>query len=271
MQKKKPLLMICIFLFLCVIAYSLYLSKIYPREKTKIYYLPSSEYLELISGTFRPLFAEMIFIKGVLELSEEVPDRTNYFLELFRTVVNLDPQLISAYFFGGVIVPVKKEEIAMGIKFLKEGIRLNPSEWRIPFWIGFNYLQLGAYSKVIEYYRIASDLPHSPSYLKSNLAFYYYKADRPKEGILYLEGLLHSLKDERLLKMMEKRIAWLKGLVLLEVKIEEYRRLYGIWPSDLKDLLEAGLIDEIPLAPFGGGYYLEKGLWDMAPKVRSRF
>lgn len=269
MKSRWFLLIACALLF-SVITLSLHLSKIYPQEKTKIFYLPSLGYLKLVSGTFKPLVAQMLFVKGVLELSEEVPDRTSYFLKLFEISINLDPKLVSAYFFGGVAVPIKKEEIPLGIRFLKEGMRLNPFDWRIPFWIGFDYLELGAYSKVIEYYNIASNLPNSPPYLKTNLAFFYYKADRPKEGILYFEGLLRSLKDERLLKIIEKKIEWLKGLVSLETKIEEYRRFYGAWPSDFKDLLEAGLIDKIPQDPFGEGYYLEKGLLDGVPKVRSK-
>lgn len=265
------MVVVCFLLFLSVITFSLYLFKIYPQEEIKIYYLPSLEYLKLASGSFTPLISHILFIKGILELSEEVPNRTNYFLKLFEISINLDPKLVSAYFFGGVIVPTEKEEIPLGIKFLKEGIRLNPSEWRIPFWIGFNYLQLGAYSKVIEYYKIASHLPNSPSYLRTNLAFYYYKADRPKEGILYLESLLGSLKDERLLKMIEKKIEWLKGLVFLETKVEEYKSRYGVWPSDLKDLIEKGLIDKIPQDPFGKGYYLDEQWYKYPGRIRSRF
>ena len=271
MRSKWILLIVCIFFFLSVFSFSLFLFKIYPQKKTKIYYLPSLEYLKLVSGTFRPLFAEMLFIKGILEISEKVPQRIDYFLKLFEIVVNLDPKLISAYIFGGVVVPRNKEEIALGIKFLKKGMRLNPSDWRIPFWIGFDYLQLGIYSKVIEYYRIASNLPQSPSYLKSNLAFYYYKAGKIKEGLLYLEGLLHSLEDKRLLKIIKEKIKWLKGLVLLEEKVEEYKNHYGIWPSDLKDLVEKGLLDKIPQDPFGKGYYLEKDLFGGRPRVKSRF
>jgi len=271
MVSRKGLSIICAFLFLSVIIFSLLLSRISPQEEKKIYYLPSLEYLKLVSGTFKPLFAEMLFIKGVLDISEEVPDRMSYFLKLFETAINLDPKLVSACFFGGIVVPVKKEEIPSGIKFLKEGMRLNPSDWRIPFWIGFNYLELGIYSKVIEYYRLASNLPDSPAYLKTNLAFFYYKADRPKEGLLYLEGLFHSLKDRRLLEIIEKKIEWLEGLVFLEAKLTEFKRLFGIWPSDLEDLLETGLIDKIPPDPFGEGYYLEKGLFGGVPKVRSRF
>ena len=270
MRSRKRLLIICFFLFLSTVVFSFFLSRSSFQERGKIYYSPPTDYLKLVSGTFRPVFAQMLFIKGVLELSEDVPDRMSYFLKLFNTVVNLDRGLLNACFFGGVVVPNKKEEIVLGIKFLKRTMSLNPSEWRIPFWIGFDYLQLGVYSKVIEYYRIASNLPDSPVYLKTNLAFYYYQESNPQEGVLYLEGLLHSLKDEHLLKVIRKKIEWLKNLVFLEEKIKTYKELYGFWPKSLNDLIKKSLIDTIPPDPFGKGYYLEQSVLGGAPKVKSK-
>lgn len=270
MLSQRFLPIICVFLFLSVFASSLYLSPVSSQQKKKIYYLPSLESLKLISGNFRPLFAEALFIKGVLELSEPIPGRMDYLLKLFGTSIGLDPKLISAYFFGGVVVPRNEEEIASGIKFLKQGLKLNSSNWKIPFWLGFNYLQLGNYAKAAEYYRIAANLPDSPNYLKTNLAFFYYKSNRAQQGLLYLEGLLHSLKDKRVLAIIERKIEWLKGLTFLEKKVAQYKLLYGIWPSELKDLVKVNLIKQIPEDRFGKGYYLEKGLLE-SPKIRSRF
>ena len=269
-ESKKTLRAICILLLL-VPLFSLHLSKFSVQQKKKIYYTSSMDYLELISGSFRPLFAEMIFIKGILGLPEEAPDRMSYFLNLFNTSIDLDPKLINAYFLGGVVVPTGKEEVTTGIKFLKKGMALNPSEWRIPFWIGFNYLELGVYSKVIKYYRMASDLPGSPPYLKTNLAFLYYKANRPQEGLLYLKGLCNFIKDNHILKIMKNKIKWLEKIVNLEKKIEEYREMHGVWPLNLDDLVKRKLIKEIPDDPFGKGYYLEKDLLSGIPKVRSKF
>jgi len=245
------------------------LSRISTQEKKKIYYLPSLDYLKLSSGSFRPLFAEMIFVKGVLDIPDKVPNRINYFLNLFNTSIGLDPKLINAYFLGGVVIPTGKDEINAGIEFLRKGLALNSSDWRIPFWIGFDYFELGMYDKVIKYYWMASSVPNSPPYLKTNLAFLYYKANRPKEGLLYLEGLYHFIKDTHTLKIMEKKIEWLKGIVDLEAKTEEYRKIYGAWPLNLDDLVKRGLIKEIPYDPFGKGYYLDKNSRNGTPEVKS--
>lgn len=271
MQKKGPLIIICLLLFLAVYNFSSFLSKIPLKEKKKVYYFPSQDYLRLVSGTFRPLSAHLLFIKGVLELSEEIPDRQNYLTKLFLTSIQLDPKLKSAYFFGGIVVPIKKEDIPLGIVFLKEAEKFDPKEWRIPYWIGFNYLQLQDYLKAAEYYKKASELPNSPNFLKTNLAMLYYQAKRPELGLWYLEGLYQSVKDERLLELIKQKIDWLKNIVLLEEKVKEYKEIYGYWPKELEDLVRAGLLDKIPDDPFGKGYKLDEEWYKNPGRVKSIF
>lgn len=271
MKEQRLLFVLSSIFLLFVFIFSTHFSGSLTRQSRKLYFFPSSDYLKPVSGTFRPLAADMLFIKGVLEMSDDIPDRRDYLFKLFETSADLDTRLIGAYFFGGAALPVSKEEIASGINFLKKGMKFNPYEWRLPFWMGFNYLELGIYSKAAQYYRIASDLPGSPQFLKTNLAFLYYKAGDSQNGILYLEGLSQSLKDKRLLEVIDKKIKWLKGLVYLEGKVQDYKRIYGLWPSDLEELSAKGIIKEIPADPFGKGYYLEKDTFQDTPKVRSKF
>ncbi|MDD5729549.1 MAG: hypothetical protein PHN57_00260 [Candidatus Omnitrophica bacterium] len=261
----------CLLLFILACSLSFYLEKSPTQEKNNLYFLPQAEYIKIVSGSYRALSAHLLYIKGVLELTDEIPNRTPYLLKLFRLCVELDPKLIDAYIFGGVIVPSKKADIPEGILFLKEAMHLNPGEWRIPFWIGFNYLELGDYKKVIEYYKLASELPASPAYLKTNLAFFYYKSGGAQEGLLYLEGLADTLKDESMLESLKKKIAWLKNIIILEAKVQEYKDRFGEWPFELQDLVKKGLLANIPGDPFGKGFYLDKEPQTGRVKVKSKF
>jgi len=268
LRPKLPFLCL-LFLFLSV-GFSLYLSKSVSLEKRKVYFLPQAKYLKAISGSHKHLAASLFFVKGVLDISEKIPQRIDYLLDVFRTSVKLDPRLVGAYVIGGVVVPKTKQDIVLAIDFLKEGMELNPKEWRIPFWIGFNNLELSIYPKVIEYYQLASELPDSPRYLKSNLAYYYYKSDKPKEGLLYLQTLKESLEDERLIKSIEQKITWLENIAYLEAKVKVYKDTYQSWPDSLDDLVRVGLISEIPEDPFGGGYELGKDWYRGQGRVKSK-
>jgi tetratricopeptide (TPR) repeat protein len=271
MDVRKKTAFFSLFFCLTVITLSYRLSGVALVQKKPLYYLPSVQYLSSVSGTFKPIVAEMMFIKGVLELTDEIPGRVPYLINVFRTAVYLDPKLMSAYFFGGTIVPVKKADIPLGNVFLEEAASLNPGDWRIPFWIGFNYLQLGEYLKAAEYYQKSSLLPGAPAYLKTNQAMFYYKAGKAEMGLVYLESLAQTITDERLMELFKKKIDWLKNIVFLEGKTRKFKELFGFWPKDLNELVQKGLIEKVPDDPFGRGYQLDKN-WEKNPgKIRSVF
>jgi hypothetical protein len=48
----------------------------------------------------------------------------------------------------------------------------------------------------------------------------------------------------------------LKNLIMLEELVVEYNRLFTSWPINLSSLLEKGLLEEIPIDPWGWQYML---------------
>lgn len=258
---------ICIF---SVVSLSFYLRKAFLLPKEKSLYTPPPKYVELISGSFKGFFADLFYIRGVLALTERM-DNTSLWVdwvqENFRTAVCLDPNLVQAYFFAGVVVAKDAQSTHRGIEFLKQGLILNPKSWQIPYWLGFNYYQLGDYLKAVSYYRIASQLPNAPAFLKSNSPMLYYRAGRPDIGILYLQGLLQSVKDKKQLEWIKMKLIWLENLVFLEEKVDEFRKTFGFAPQTLEDLVNYKLIPGIPEDAFGGGYYLDK----QTKTVKSKF
>jgi hypothetical protein len=69
--------------------------------------------------------------------------------------------------------------------------------------------------------------------------------------------------------MLKKKIEWLKNIVFLEGKVRKFKELFGFWPKDLHELVQKGLIEAIPLDPFGKGYQLDKDLEKNPGKVKS--
>jgi tetratricopeptide (TPR) repeat protein len=274
LHKKRVLNLLCLillaFLFTSVFAISFFLERIFPLEKEKIFYLPPLDSLKVISGTFHSFCADIFYIRGVLAITDEFEDRSswvNWVQKNFDVAVSLDPKLTQAYFFAGVVVARDKEGIQKGIQFLEKGIKLNPDEWQIPYWIGFNYYQLGDYLKAVEYYQEASELAGAPKFLKSIQPMYYYKAGRPDLGLMYLEGLLHSIKDPKQLQWIKIKLKWLKNIIYLEEKIGQFKEIHHRLPEGLEELVEVGLMKEIPEDPFGTGYYLDKD----SGRIKSRF
>ncbi|MDD2702765.1 MAG: tetratricopeptide repeat protein [Candidatus Omnitrophica bacterium] len=220
------------------------------------FYVPPFQYVNTASGSFRVVCADIFYIRAILSVSESGKGYLEYILDNLRLAVSLDSRLTSAYLIGGIVAPRGKAEIPPAIRFLKESMERRPGEWKIPFWIAFNYYQLGDYGKAAEFYEKAFRLPEAPRYLKGLISFSYYQSGQAEMGVNFLEGLRASVKDRELLKQIDRKLKWLKNIVFLEEKVSEFERVYARLPKDLEELVSSGVIQVIPEDSFGQGYYI---------------
>ncbi|MCG2711377.1 MAG: hypothetical protein L6416_03525 [Candidatus Omnitrophica bacterium] len=268
---KKGILTFVLF-SVCIVAIawaSSQLQKVRIQNKEKIVYDSPAEYAKLIAGNFQGIFADAFYIRGILAITDEYEDRAvwqKWVEGNFAAALILDPRLIEAYFFAGIVIARDEAGIDSGIAFLKQYYALNPKQWRIPYWIGFNYLQKGEYLMAAKYYQEAAVLPSAPPFLKSNPAMLYYEAGSPSLGIMYLEGLLNSVNDPKQLEWITIKLEWLKHIMFLEKKVQEFKTVYGVMPRSLTDMLKAGTLRDIPADPFRGGYYFDA----QSGRVKSR-
>ena len=258
--------------FVFIVAGSCLLENDFLFEKRRIFTVPPANYLKSICGSFQSFCADLFYIRGVMAVTESGEfknrgDWVDWVQKNFETATTLDPRLTQGYFFAGVVIAQNESNLKKGIRFLENGFKRNPNDWQIPYWIGFNYYQLGDFLKAAEYYQKASANAFAPPFLKSNPAVFYYKASRPDLGVAFLEGLARSVKDPEQLKWIEIKLKWFENIVELEGKAEQFKRLYGAYPLNLEKLIEAGLLKEIPADPFGGGYYIDKD----SGRVKSKF
>jgi tetratricopeptide (TPR) repeat protein len=273
-RNLKPLVILIVFLLAATMFCSRLTENRIKVAKQEFYFVPSLKYLSLTSATHKTFFAYLFFIRGILDLNEKFPatvNRMDYLLANFKAAGTLEPELTRAYFFGGVVIPIARADTVKSIAFLEEAARSRPGDWKFPFWIGLNYLELGDYPRAAEYYQKAARLPGSPNYVKTNLPYIYYQSGEFNQGIAYLQTLMLSLDDKRLIEIIKIKIGWLNNLALLEDKLDQYYRIYAQYPQDLGELKEKKLIPEIPADTFGKGFYLEKSSFGSKPKVKSKW
>lgn len=257
-------------LLAAVLAVSSSIDQKLTRDRPQMFYVPPASVLKVFPGSLRFVFADLYYILGIMAIAEEEPDVLVYVHKNFRAALELDPGLTSAYVLGGVVAPRGTAEIPQGILFLKDYAARSPQDWRIPFWIGLNYLQLGDSLKAAEYYQRASALPGAPGHLRSLAAWAYYEADEPELALAYLKGIAETVQDSGLRASLDRKLAWLTNLVLLEHNVREFHEQSGTWPGNLQELVDAGLLDQIPEDPWGGGYVLDEEWYKSPGRVRSR-
>lgn len=240
------------------------------RATSKSVYVPPVAALSALPGSLKAVCADALYVRGVLAIAEEDPRALAYAQQNLQAALALDPGLSSAYVLGGVVAPRGTAEIPEGIRFLKECAMRRPQEWRIPFWMGFDYLQLGDDLKAAEAYRLASSLPDAPPYVRGMTVWEYYQAGKHELALIYLQGIAQATRDPAPRQALERKIAWLSRLVLLEETVRAFHERAGRWPMDLQELVRAGLLDQIPDDPFGDGYHLDEAWYKHPGRVRSR-
>ena len=260
---EKGILTFLVFLacFLLIPVFSLSLPRRLIPESRKVFFTPPAAALKLFSGSFSSFLADMFYIRGILDISGEFDSpaiRIERVQSDFSAALSLDPKLVQGYFFASIVLGHDRESIAKAIDFLEKHKGLNNSEWRIPYWLGFSYYELGNYRKAVDNYREASLLPGAPDFLKSNPVMLYYKAGKADLGVVYLRGLLDSLKEKSQAEWITVKLEWLENIVALEKKALDFKVRFGRAILSLEELAESGLIESLPKDPFGQGYYWDK-------------
>lgn len=250
----------CCAVFICAHAYS-HLQRMHVVRRESFLYTLPAPLLVLAAGSFRSLVADGFYIKGVLALTDEYASpaaRLDFLHRLFGAAVSLDSRLIEAYFFGGLVVADTPDEIRASISFLEKYQIYNSTNWKILYWIGFNYYQLKEYEKAALFYGRAAMCPHAPRFLSTNQAMFFYKAGRPAAGIIYLEGLLSSIADARQAEHIRMKLQWLTAIAFLEKQVGLFTQEYGRLPRSVSELISCGLVARIPDDVFGKGFSINQ-------------
>jgi tetratricopeptide (TPR) repeat protein len=231
-------------------------------KEISLQFAPSVKVVKALSISQEPLISDLFFASTAIYLGGNYKTPKNRNLDWMygnlEVITFLDPDFRSAYFYGGMIIPLGKEQVKRGIKFLEEGMQRSPRDWHLPFWIGCNYYyELKDYPAAAEYFARAAKLPSSPEFLDSVRAVILYKAKQPKTALNILEVLRSSVESKEAKVLLERKINWLKNVVELEEVVARFKDRFLRLPDSLEELVSRGLLKSIPDDPFGQGYFLD--------------
>lgn len=102
--------------------------------------------------------------EGRIRLDDLSPLNLKILAPLLDTATTLDPQFLSVYQYGAVVLPAIDEEQA--IKLLNKGIAANPSSWRLYQHLGYIYWQRKDYQMASVVYGAGAKLPGAPSWME---------------------------------------------------------------------------------------------------------
>ncbi len=223
-------------------------------------YLPNGEYIKIAVLGYRQIASDLIWLKAVQYLGEinQTPEGWLWAYHVMDVVTDIDPQFVAVYQAGGTVLGVWAQRVPESIALLEKGLRHNPNEWTLPFFLGYDYYyELHDPVTAAKYFRTASALPGAPSYLPNLAARMTVEAGDPAAALEFLERLYAQTQDERLQEALVRRMKEViieRDIRFLEEGARRYRARYARWPARLEDLVRAGVIAAIPPEPLGGTY-----------------
>jgi tetratricopeptide (TPR) repeat protein len=226
-------------------------------------YLPKAEYLRPMSLGYANVLADVLWFRAISYFGGHYrSDRTYPWLaHMCDLVTDLDPRAEHVYRFAGVILPWEAGAADEGIRMLEKGTQTFPDSWLLHYWLGFNYYFFKSdFAKAAFHMHRAATLPGAHPNAARLAALLYKKEYDPDTALAFLGEMERNADSGQMREivrrhMLEARLA--DDLERLADAVEAYRARHGRIPPSIDSLVEAQLLLEIPVEPFGGRYVID--------------
>lgn len=222
--------------------------------------------VKLFSLEFRSIAADYLFIRasqfygGRIEtLSSATKEDWQWLYRNIDLVTELDPYFQDPYFMGNGFLAWDAGMIQEANLLLQKATDARYWDWMFPFYLGFNnFYFLGDNKTGAEYLHIASQRPGAYDFLTTLAARLYYMEGKTDVARAFMEKMWENESDPKRKKFYMARLNVLNKIFFLEKAVDVYESRIGMPPGDLKILVKAKIIRDIPRDPYGGSFYIDK-------------
>jgi hypothetical protein len=181
---------------------------------------------------------------------------------LLDIATTLDPQLIPAYRFGSTFLSDSPPRGAghpdLAVRLLDRGIKANPDQWRLYQDLGnVYYFDEKDYAKASAAFADGSKNPNALIWMKVMAAKIAAEGESPETSYFLWLQVYQTTPDPRVKQNAEEHLKLMK----VQLDIQEINRLAiefekrtGRRPTLMSDLVQAGLLKEVPTDSEGYAY-----------------
>lgn len=216
------------------------------------------------SGEYKGVVANMMFLNAsnfigrkLMERSQPSADEWHQFYLLLDRITELDGRFLDPYVFAEMMLAWQARMYDEAELLLKKAMIYRQDDWRMPYYIGFNYFYFQKKNTAgARYIMKAANIKGCPHYLANlatRLAFY---GERSKTALLFLKQMLAENKQVALTPELKKHFDALEGAALIEDAALSFKQQHSASAKTIDDLLKSGLLGEIPHEPYGGQWQL---------------
>ena len=225
---------------------------------------------------FRNFLADLTWLQAVQvagnkEMSPEDYDRLSL---LLNVVANFDPRFDVPYLLGGLVLGESPAHARDALGILSRGRVQYPSDWRLPFYIGYtHYFVLRDPVEGGKAMAESARLPGAPEYLPRLAARMLAEGRNPDLALSFLTLMIGQETDAIRRKALEQRYREVlveRDLQSLEMAVAAYRASTGRNPERLADLVRNGFLASVPREPGGGSYRITPDGSVYSDRIRQR-
>lgn len=269
MSKRSPILLLLAGLScyaLLIVPFTSYMRH-KPIEE-KLGYVPSIKLLKPLSADQKELagaslvFKVLMYYGSLVGISPQGPvlmgqPDLSGMSRLLHGAVQLDPYNMDAYYFAQGILTWDAQQFKVANDLLDYGMKYRTWDWTLPFFAGFNNAYfLKDYGKAARYYQLAGKLSGEDLY--SSLAGrYMQEAGETELAIAYLTGMERSAKNEAVRQTYRVRLQAFREVRRIELARDSFAARHGRKAASVEQLVQSGLLQPVPVDPYGGRFYLE--------------
>jgi hypothetical protein len=227
--------------------------------------LRSGKLIKAMSLEYAPLLADIYWTRAVQYYGDKRARHDPNLEQLWPLLditTTLDPNLLVSYRFGSTFLSEPSPQGAghpeLGIELLERGIKANPEYWRFYEDLGFiYYFELKDYAKASAAFAEGSKNPGSQIWMKVMAAKIAAEGESLSTSIFLWNEVYQTTKDPQ---VKENALTHLQLLRVaqdckqLDALADEFQKRTSRRPSRMGELVQAGLLPNLPVDPLGYAY-----------------
>ncbi len=228
--------------------------------------LPSSitpQTVRMLDAGFHAAAGSFLWVSTMPEVLNLFIKKTNYLTDL-AYLNAVDPKLSYPYAFSVITLPAVPATafpgaVSAAMAIGKQGLRDADPDWRIPYYLATEqFIALKDKKSAAEYFDIAARTPGVPYFAKRfSENFGADKKDRVRTRELWA-SIRDTTNNEDTKARAQAYIDRLDIFDYLEAAAAQYKRIYGVVPAKLDELVKKNIIPAIPQDPFGFLFIVNK-------------
>jgi tetratricopeptide (TPR) repeat protein len=227
--------------------------------------LRSGPLLKVMSLEYAPLLADIYWTRAVQYYGNKHARRDGNIVELWPLLdvtTTLDPHLVVAYRFGAMFLSDPAPQGAgrpdLAIELIQRGIRQNPEYWRFYQNLGFvYYFDLKDYQKAAAAFLEGSKNPDSQVWMKVLAARILEQGETRATSVFLWNEIYQSATDPAIKQNALTHLQLIRAEAdceQLNTLAAQYEKRTGRRPSNMRDLINAGLLTRAAVDPLGFVY-----------------